>query len=163
MSADARFHDGADMPLRLLAQGPEDLPAISALLQDAVFTGADVAYIAARRRFALLLSRFRWEDRAAAEAAGRPYERVQSLLVIDNVLSLRRAGYDPQDRAQVQALLALSYAPRDSLGGRLSLVLAGAALAAPTIAIEVETIDISLRDTARPHYAQSKSAPDHGA
>jgi hypothetical protein len=34
-----------------------------------------------RRRFAVLLNRFRWEDREAAER--RPPERVRALLVIE--------------------------------------------------------------------------------
>jgi hypothetical protein len=112
---------------------------------------------------ALMVARFRWEDMAAARAEGRRFERVKSLIVIDNILALRRAEFDPKDSAKVHALLALAYAPRDALGGTLSLIMSGTAGGlAPTLALEVETIDISLRDVARPHYAQAKSAPEHG-
>jgi len=161
MSDDARFEDapprGPDTPLRLMAQDSADLPALSAVLQDAVFVGADIGFVPARRRLALLITRFRWEDRDQAERARRPYERVRSLLVIEQITALRRAGFDPKDKTAVQALLSLSYQPRDTLGGTLTLILAGGG----AIAMDLDTIDITLRDVARPHLAQSPRAPDH--
>ena len=36
MTEDARFEHGAERPLRLRAESPEDLQVVSALLQDAV-------------------------------------------------------------------------------------------------------------------------------
>ena len=157
---DARFEDGAprsDVPLALMAQDSDDLPAISALLQDAVFTGADIGYVPARRRLALLITRLRWEDRSTAEASGRPYERVRALLVVENITALRRAGFDPSDKAAVHAALSLQYAAHDALGGTLTLILSGGG----AIAMEVETIDITLHDVARPHLAQAQTLPDH--
>lgn len=160
--SDAKFEDGAphgpDAPLRLLAQDGGDIPALSALIQDAVFTGADITYLPKRRRLALLLNRFRWEDHAAALSSGRPYERVKSLLIIDNITALRRAGFDPADKSAVQALLALTFTAQGKLGGTLTAALGGGG----AIAIDIEAIDITLRDVTRPHLAQSKSAPDHG-
>ena len=41
--SDARFEDGADTPLRVIAQGPDDLPVLAALLQDAVFPITEMA------------------------------------------------------------------------------------------------------------------------
>jgi hypothetical protein len=161
--SDARFEDGSaggrDAPLRLMAQDAGDVSALSALIQDAVFTGSDVTYVPARRRFAVLLTRLRWEDSAAAQSDARPYERVKSLLVIENITALRRAGFDPKDSAAVQSLLAISYSARDELGGTLTLTLAGGG----AIAMDVETIDLTLRDVTRPHRAITQTLPDHGA
>ncbi len=157
--SDARFQDRiGDAPLRLMAQDAGDLPALSALIQDAVFTGGDVTFAAPRRRFAIFLTRLRWEDTAQAQAQSRPYERVKSLLVIENITALRRAGFDPQDKTAVQSLLALTFAARDALGGTLTLTLAGGG----AIAMDVEAIDMTLRDVTRPHRAQAQSLPDHG-
>ena len=158
--SDARFEDsGPDTPLRLMAQDAGDLPALSALIQDAVFTGADVTYAAPRRRFAILLTRLRWEDIVAAQRESRPYERVKSLLVIENITAMRRAGFDPQDKSAVHAALALSFAARDELGGTLTLTLAGGG----AIAMDIEAIDITLRDVTRPHRAIAQTLPDHGS
>lgn len=161
--SDASFEDGAaggrDAPLRLMAQEGGDVPALSALIQDAVFTGADVTFVPARRRFAMLLTRLRWEDTAQAQAEGRPFERVKSLLVVESITALRRAGFDPKDASAVQSLLAISFAARDVLGGTLTLTLSGGG----AIAMEVEAIDITLRDVTRPHRAIAQKLPDHGA
>ena len=53
---DARFEDGEERPLRLLAREAADLAVMSALLQDAVLTGADLRYSRARRQFSMLLN-----------------------------------------------------------------------------------------------------------
>ena len=102
---DARFEDADANPLRLMAQDAEGLSVLSTLLQDAVFPITEMTYAPKRRRFALLLNRFRWEDREAAERARRGYERVQSLLVIEDVLSVQSQGLNRSDPDTVLSLL----------------------------------------------------------
>jgi Protein of unknown function (DUF2948) len=155
---DARFEDGDDAPLALRALGPEDVTVLSALLQDAVFPITEMAYDRRRRRFALLVNRFRWEDRAAAAAAGRGFERVQSLLVVQDVMAVRTQGIDRGDRDMVLSLLGVAFAPGADGAGRLDLTLAGDG----AIALEVEAVDLALRDVTRPHLAPSGKVPDHG-
>ena len=53
MVEDARFEDGGERPLRLLAMDAEDLGVISALTQDAVFPITEMTWQPQRRRFAL--------------------------------------------------------------------------------------------------------------
>lgn len=154
---DAGFEDGADRPLALIAQEADDLPVLSALLQDAVFPLREMAYVRARRRFAILLSRFRWEDRAKAEVQRRSYERVQSLLVVHDVLAVRTTGFDPSAKEAVKSLLGLNFTPTQDGAGKLTLTLSGG----EAISLEIETLDATLRDVTRPHLA--KSVPDHGA
>ena len=153
---DAGFEDGADRPLALIAQEADDLPILSALLQDAVFPLRELAYLRPRRRFAILLSRFRWEDRARAQGQGRSFERVQSLLVIHDVLAVRSTGFDPSAKDAVQSLLALTFTPTTHGAGTLTLTLSGGG----AIELEIEALDATLRDVNRPHLA--KSVPDHG-
>jgi hypothetical protein len=50
---DARFEDGGEAPLRLVAQDAEDLKVVAALVQDAVLPVTELKYDAKRRRFAL--------------------------------------------------------------------------------------------------------------
>ncbi len=157
--ADARFEDGDDAPLRLIAQEAADLPVISALVQDAVLQTGDLTWQKSRRRFACLINRFRWEDRAAAEAAGRPYERVRALLVVDGALSVRSSGFDRNDRDLVLSVLSVDWRAGDDGAGEVTLVLAGDG----AIAIGVEALDITLQDVTRPYAAPSGKAPDHGA
>ena len=155
---DARFEDGDERPLRLIAAEPGDVPVIAALLQDAVFPITEMRHDAKARRFVVLLNRFRWEDRAAAERAQRPYERVRSLLVIDDVLRLRSSGIDRSDREAVLSLLTLDFAAGTDGMGTLTLTLAGDG----ALAIEVEAVNLRLEDVTRPYAAPSRKVPDHG-
>ena len=172
---DARFQDGAERPLRLVARDAQDLQVIAALVQDAVLTGADLSWRPRQRRFALLVNRFRWEDRAAAEAARRPVERVRSLLVFDGVLRVAHQGLNPRDRETVLALLTLDWTPdappadappadtpADTADapagpGRLVVVLSGDG----ALALTVECLDATLTDVTRPYAAPSGRAPRH--
>ncbi len=154
---DARFEDGAERPLRLRAETADDLAVVSALLQDAVTQTADIAWARRRRRFTLLLNRFRWEDAALAERQGRPFERVRSLLVIDDVLRARSDGIDPRQGDLVLELLSLAFLPGAEGAGELRLVFAGDGV----IALDVECVDVSLTDVTRPYEAPSGRKPSH--
>jgi len=94
MVDDARFEDARDEPLRLRAMDADDLQVISALVQDAVFPIAEMTWDQKRRRFALLLNRFRWEDLNPNTKRKRDYERVQAVLVVEDVLKVSSQGLD---------------------------------------------------------------------
>jgi hypothetical protein len=155
MTADARFEDAAERPLRLRAETPEDLEVMSALLQDAIGQTAEVAWSRKHRRFTLLLNRFRWEDAPAAERQGRPFERVRAILAVDGVARARASGVDPKDRDLVLELLALAFEPAEDGAGTLRLVFAGDG----EIALDVECLDVRLADVTRPYLARSR--PQH--
>ncbi len=76
---DASFQDGREAPLNLGAEDADDLQVISTLSQDAVFPVTEMKWRPSDRQFALLLNRFRWEDKDAATQRGRAFERVQSV------------------------------------------------------------------------------------
>jgi len=152
VEGDARFEDGAEQPLRLRAETPEDLEVVSALLQDAIAQTAEIAWSRKHRRFTLLLNRFRWEDAPAAERQGRPFERVRAVLAIDSVLRARTSGVDPKDRELVLELLALAFEPGEDGAGALRLILAGDG----EIVLDVECLDVRLADVTRPYLARSR-------
>lgn len=155
---DARFEDGDDTPLALRALGADDVAVMSTLLQDAVFPITEMTYDRKRRRFALLVNRFRWEDRVAAAAAGRGFERVRSLLVVQDVLVVRTQGIDRADKDTVLSLLSVHFVPGADGAGQLTLTLAGDG----AIVLAVEAVDLALRDVTRPYLAPSGKVPDHG-
>ncbi|MCL4676430.1 MAG: DUF2948 family protein [Pararhodobacter sp.] len=160
---DARFEDGTDRPLRLIARDAEDLRVISALAQDAVLTGADLRFARGRRRFSMLLNRFRWEDRAQAQAAGRRFERVRSVLDFSDVLAVTHQGL-ARDADTVLSLLSVDFAPDAEVApgepagpGRIVLTFAGDG----ALALTVECLEVELSDVTRPYAAPSGHAPSH--
>lgn len=156
--ADAQFEDGGEAPLWLGAADGDDLKVIAALAQDAVFPITDMTFARPRREFALLVNRFRWEDREAATRAGRSVERVRSMLLIRDVLAVRTHGIDRRDGDMVLSLLDIAFEPGTDGTGRLLLTLAGDG----ALALEVESLDVTLRDVTRPYLAPSRKTPDHG-
>ena len=159
MTQDASFEDGREQPLRLKALDAEDLAVMAALIQDAVFPSAEMKWDAKARRFAILLNRFRWEDVENARLRKRDYERVQSLLVIEDVMKVQSQGVDKSDPDMVFSLLSLTFTPGEDGTGRVELTLAGDGV----IGLDVETLEVLLRDVTRPYVAPSAKAPSHPA
>lgn len=154
---DARFEDGAEQPLRLFAHDAEDLAVISALVQDAVFPSAEMAWHPRQRRFAILLNRFRWEDRDAAARAGRKFERVRAVLEINDVVRVRSQGFARGAQDLVLSVLSIQFDAQEDGMGEILLTLAGDGL----VAVQVECVNISLVDVTRPYIAPSGQAPNH--
>ncbi|MDW4499727.1 DUF2948 family protein [Sulfitobacter sp. D35] len=150
---DARFEDGRDAPLNLGAYDAEDLGVIAALAQDAVFPITEVSYDRAGRRFAVLLNRFRWEESAALAEP----ERVQSVLVFSNVLSVASSGVDRSDRDQVLSLLSIAFEETEAPAGTVEFTLAGDG----AVRLTVEALEATLRDVTKPYAAPSRKAPKH--
>ncbi len=151
---DARFEDGGEHPLNLGALEAADLEVISALAQDAVFPISEMRYEAKARRFALLINRFRWEDKGLERH--KP-ERVQALLVFENVLGVASQGVDRGEADMVFSLLTISWEPRDEVSGDVILTLAGDG----AIKLSCEALEASLKDVTRPYVAPSKAVPRH--
>lgn len=155
--SDARFEDGGEQPLRLIATDVDDLQVISSLLQDAVCPASELSWDRHKRRFVVLLNRFRWEDRAAAEIAKRPVERVQSVLAINDVTRVASQGVSPGDSDLILSVLRIDFEPGDDGQGAVVLTLAGDG----AIRCVVECLDLQLRDVTRPYVAPSGRAPSH--
>ncbi len=151
MTEDARFEDADEGPVALRALDADDLKVIAALVQDAVFPAAEMRWDRSRRRFAVLLNRFRWE------LGGGRIERVQSVLTIEDALRVASQGLARDDTDLVLSLLTLDWEPGEDGTGRIAMVLAGDG----AVAVDVEALEVTLRDVTRPYAAPSGKAPGH--
>ena len=136
--------------LHLTAFDAEDLPAISAQMQDAVIRFGDMAYTPARRQFAFVANRFAWD--ALPEK-----QRRRTGLHINYVTSARRTGPATPARDTVLSLLAMLFVPtsKGDPAGTLTLDFAGG----HRIALDVECIDMQLDDLG-PAWSTAKE-PHH--
>ncbi|MEM9395649.1 MAG: DUF2948 family protein [Pseudomonadota bacterium] len=156
MTEDATFEDGAERPLRLKAEDADDLQVLSAFAQDAVLPGSEISWNSGRRRFGMLLNRFRWEDTDRAARGGRPVERVQAVLAVDDVLRVQSTGVT-RDRDTILSVLSISFQPGDDGTGRIEVTLAGDG----AIGLDVECLNVTLKDVTRPYLAPSRRTPSH--
>jgi hypothetical protein len=159
MNQDAGFNDALDRPLNLGAQDAEDLQVISSLTQDAVLTVDDLKWSRAERQLVFLLKRFRWEDVELAKQQGRDPERVQSLLVIQNATGLASQGIDRTQADIVLSLMSLEFSGAADGVGDLILTFSGDG----ALKVQVDGLDVALRDVTRPYVAPSKQVPNHDA
>ena len=157
MNQDAGFNDALDRPLNLGAQDAEDLQVISSLTQDAVLTVDDLKWSRAERQLVFLLKRFRWEDVELAKQQGRDPERVQSLLVIQNATGLASQGIDRKQADIVLSLMSLEFSGAVDGVGDLILTFSGDG----ALKVQVDGLDVALRDVTRPYVAPSKQVPNH--
>ena len=74
-------------PLKLTALDEDDLPVLSAHLQDAVLRIGDIRYLAAEKRFVLVANRFDW-DAVTGKSKG-PAMRRRTGVHFNRVLSVR--------------------------------------------------------------------------
>lgn len=155
MSEDARFEDGQEAPVNIGAFDGEGLQILSALVQDAIFPIEEMSWGKTKRRFAILLNRFRWEEGPRAQQSP---ERVQSVLIIDHVLGVSSQGVDRKSKDLVLSLMSLEFEPGEDGTGVLTLTLAGDA----ALRLRVEALEVGLRDVTRPYKAPSGKAPNHG-
>ena len=156
MAQDASFSDGADSALYLGAVTPEDLEVISSILQDGIFFVKDLAWLKKKRQVAVLINRFRWENKSAYTMNKTNPERVRSLLIVDNVLNVSSKGIDSSDRNAPLNLLKLDLnQSKNSIFLTLLLSDFGA------IRCEVEALELSIKDVTRPYKAKSGKIPNH--
>jgi hypothetical protein len=154
MTEDARFEDGREAPLNLGALDGDDLKVISALVQDAVFPASEMRWLAKERRFVLLLNRFRWEDKGRERHGA---ERVQSVLAFENVLKVASQGVPRGDADTILSVLSLGWSEGEAPSGVLELTLAGDG----ALRLEVEALEVVLKDVTRPYRAPSGAVPGH--
>ena len=156
MSQDASFSEGADRALYLGAFTPQDVEIISTILQDSIFCINDLAWLKKKQRVAVLVNRFRWENKSEYIDKNSAPERVKSLLIIDNVLNISSQGIDRSDDSEPLNLLNLDL-KKTKKNIFLTLLLSNFG----AIRCELEAIELSIKDVTRPYKAYSENIPYH--
>jgi hypothetical protein len=124
------------MALSLAAFDTEDLAVISAHLQDARLTLADVAYLRARMRFVMVF------HRKCREAPPDIDGRCHTGMHFERVMSAQFIGFDASDKSLALDLLAITFEPTESPGGTVMLHFTGG----QAIKLEVECLEALMKD-----------------
>ncbi|MFN0191486.1 MAG: DUF2948 family protein [Aestuariivirga sp.] len=134
--------------LYLAAEDAEDLGVISAHMQDAVIRLDDIAYDRKRRTFALIASRYDWENAALKR-------RRRAGLHFNGVTSVKSHKIRQADAEAVLSLLSIAFTEAEAPGGMIDLIFSGGG----SIRLNVECIDAELRDLG---FAwEAASTPSH--
>tara|TARA_B100000925_G_scaffold92037_1_gene66803 strand:+ start:301 stop:786 length:486 start_codon:yes stop_codon:yes gene_type:complete len=157
MSEDARFEDGDDKALNIGAFDQRDLEVVSSLIQDSIFPTSEIKWLSSVGKLALLVNRFRWEDTSLVQLRDSKAERVQSLLIISHVKSISSRGFSPKQKDKILSILSISFDGEDGGSGSILIVLSGN----ESILVEVDALEIHLRDVTMPYIAPSGTTPKH--
>ena len=155
--------------LKLRAEDEEDLRTISAILQDALVSVADMAWLADENRFVLVANRFRWEAEGQPLAAGAAggedagsveavFERVLTGLCFEGVGAVRLRNLDRHRTSQILALLSIEHQE-----GCITLHFAGGAavrLNANQIRCRLDDLSEPWPTPFRPRHALDPEEPD---
>lgn len=139
--------------LKLIALDGEDLGVLSAHLQDAVLRVADLAYIKAERRFAMIVNRFDWTS--SDKTDDDKFTRLRAALRFEKILSAQVTGLNLKDSSKVLSLMAITFEATEYPAGVIRLVFSGDA----AIRLEVECIEAELRDLGAQWATKTK--PNH--
>jgi Protein of unknown function (DUF2948) len=135
--------------LHLTALDADDLPALSAQMQDAVLKVSDMVYLPKRKTFACVANRFAWD--ALPEKTRR-----RAGLRINHIQAARRLHPKPVNSNAILSLLSMDFESKDALSGTLTLHFSGG----HAIAFDVEDVDVQLDDLG-PAWG-TELEPSHG-
>jgi hypothetical protein len=147
--------------LRLRAVDAIDLSIVAAHLQDAIAQVGDMTYQPGKRRFALMLNRFMWEEldgpaKGAKADKTAPYRRVRSALHFDAVERVQHQGLKLGRKDAVAELLTLAFEMRNEPAGLIKMTFAGGGV----MKLDVECLDAWLTDVSAPWPTPHR--PGHG-
>jgi len=148
----ASFEDVSFKPLRLVAFTVDDLEVISTMTQDAVFPSSEMILNSEKRRFAILLNRYLWEKNKSKNA-----ERAQAVLAFEDVKNVQTQNINKSDNNLVLCLLNISFKAEEDGMGTIQIILSGRG----KIRLQVEALEVSLRDVTQPYLAPSRLIPHH--
>jgi hypothetical protein len=146
--------------LKLVALDRDDIEVVSAHLQDALVSVADVFWQPREHRFVMALKRFDWMNAVDANgptSAQPEYRRCRTALRFERVISCKCRGLDRADKGAVLNLLAVEFSERAAPAGVVTLTFSGGG----AIRLEIECLEAELTDLGEVFSAGA--CPDHFA
>ena len=139
--------------LKLIAKTNEDLRVISAHLQDAISSTADIANLKKNKIFLMQLNRFMWED--VEKGVFRKNKRIRTVLKFENVLNVRSKNINQKKKDRFLDFLAIETSQMTDKNYEMNLIFSGDII----IKIIAEAIEVTLDDQGNPW--ESKNKPKH--
>ena len=143
--------------INLAAQNEEDLVIFSTLCQDSIIKISNIKWAKKSKRFYLLLTRLCWELNHFSNIEDTSLKRVNSILIFDNVLSVKSKGIRQSKSNMIISLLTFNYNFSCFEKQSIDLIFSGEA----QITIDIECLEAFLKDVSEPFESTSSRLPDH--
>ena len=126
--------------LKLIAKTDEDLRVISAHLQDAIASKANIANLKKNNIFLMQLNRFMWED--VEKGIFRKNKRIQTILKFDNVIEVNSKNISRISDDKFLDFLAIETHQMPDKNYEMKLIFSGDLI----IRVITEVIEVTLDD-----------------
>ena len=143
--------------LNLAAANEDDLVIFSTLCQDSIIKISNIKWAKNSKRFNILLTRFCWEINDLSKKKDTCFKRVNSIMIFDNVLSVKSKGIRQSRSDMITSLLTFDYNFLCFEKQSIDLIFSGDA----QITIDIECIEAFLKDVSEPFESTSSKRPDH--
>ena len=143
--------------INLAAQNEEDLLIFSTLCQDSLIKISNIKWAKKSKRFYILLTRLCWELNDLSKKKDTLLKRINSILIFDNVLSVKSKGIRQSRSDMITSLLTFDYNFLCFEKQSVDLIFSGDA----QITIDIECIEAFLKDVSKPFESTSSKRPDH--
>ena len=143
--------------LSLIAQNEEDLVVISTLCQDSIIKIANIKWAKKSKRFYLLINRFCWELNDLSKKKSSNMLRINSLMSLNSVLSVKSAGIQQNNNSDITSLLTINYNFFNFEKQAIDLIFSGNS----QISLNIECIDVFLKDISEPFEGTTSKQPKH--
>ena len=143
--------------LSLVAQNEEDLVVISTLCQDSIIKVANIKWAKKSKRFYLLINRFCWELNDLSKKKSSNMLRINSLMSFNSVLSVKSAGIQQNNNSDITSLLTINYNFFNFEKQAIDLIFSGNS----QISLNIECIDVFLKDISEPFEGTTSKQPKH--
>jgi hypothetical protein len=143
--------------INLAAQNEEDLVIFSTLCQDSLIKISNIKWAKKSKRFYILLTRLCWELNDLSKKKDTLLKRINSILIFDNVLSVKSKGIRQSRSDMITSLLTFDYNFLCFEKQSIDLIFSGDA----QITIDIECIEAFLKDVSEPFESTSSKRPDH--
>ena len=141
--------------LKLVALDRDDIEVVSAHLQDALVTVADILWQPSKNRFVMALDRFDWMNAVDAGSGSSDYRRCRAALRFERVIACKCCNLDQTDKNARLNLLAVAFEERDAPAGVVTLTFSGGG----RLRLDVECLEAELADLGEVFVAEI--CPDH--
>ena len=143
--------------INLAAQNEEDLLIFSTLCQDSLIKISNIKWAKKSKRFYILLTRLCWELNDLSKKKDTLLKRINSILIFDNVLSVKSKGIRQSRSDMITSLLTFDYNFLCFEKQSIDLIFSGDA----QITIDIECIEAFLKDVSEPFESTLSKRPDH--
>ena len=126
--------------LKLIGNNQEDLKVISAYSQDSIVTIKDMAYLKKNKIFAMIISRFMWED--IENGLFRKNKRIKCAIKFEDVLKVKSKKINQKKKNNKLEFLAIECNKIFNKNYEINIFFAGGSV----ITLITEAIEVILHD-----------------